>query len=117
MNASKVFNLRRTKRHGVTLVVSVKSAWIPAPRDYHISRDISENGVFVVANKRPEIDADLKMEFSLPVRGLHLTRDGEIYYGMVEGKVVRLDDDGYAVRFENEFNFAIPKENPVIISH
>lgn len=102
------FNLRQSDRTDLALVVSVDSAWHSAKPAFHVSKNISEKGVFILAKKPPELEADVLMEMALPTHGVHLVRFGEIFYGKVEGRVVRVEDEGYAVQFEEEYQMTIP---------
>jgi hypothetical protein len=117
MSSIEQLKLRESDRLDTALVVAVKSSWGPAKADYHVSKDISEHGVFLMDEHPPELEADLMMEFSLPTRGVHLTRCGEIFYGWVEGRVVRVEACGYAVQFEDEFNLTIPHRSSGDSSH
>ena len=107
MSYLESFDLRETNRLDAALVVAVKSSWGRSIPDLHISKDISEKGVFILDKTPQEIDADLRMEFALPAIGAHITRFGEEFNGWVEGRVIRVEDDGYAVQFEDEFHLAI----------
>jgi len=103
-----VRDMRESERFDAEIVVAVKSSWGDSKLEYHVSKNISKKGVYLVGEDPPEIDADLQMEFSLPQNGIHLTLFGEMFYGWVEGTVIWVDSKGYAVKFEDGYSLSFP---------
>ena len=110
MSGTESVHTREADRFEAALVVNVKSSWGKSQPHYEVSKDISENGVFIQSGKLQELGADLRLEFALPANGAYLTRYGEIFYGWAEGRVIRVDYDGYAVQLEEDYRLAIPRD-------
>ncbi|MGM0417368.1 MAG: PilZ domain-containing protein [Thermodesulfobacteriota bacterium] len=69
--------------------------------------NISESGMFVESYDKPDQGTEISMAFPPPSREESVK---------LKGKVVRVDDKGFAVEFENRLNETLKKYDTKIIS-
>lgn len=106
MSAMKRQERRKADRFGAALV-----AWVNMPptrekersNRFLLTRDVSSTGMFLYGRDVAPLGASLTMEIGLPFHGMRLLRAGKSYYGAVKACVSRTVDDGFAVKFDDDY--------------